>query len=204
MPEAAPRSRGGATATVSRPQCLAPPWRPQICDATTLAFPATELSVPCQEPALSTMVDFREPRWFTRTSIFIMRSVNWTIPSKIYSCDLGSARPQETRVCEEIRLCHPGFGTSQHRSSLASEEHICGLTSPRTSRRHMVSTASPNRPGATSKAEQAGPPLAVAVTSAYPPRRSHSRMSRAAHRGGSVPTTSRPRTTNRHRVPPQY
>jgi hypothetical protein len=155
MPEAAPRSRGGATATVSRPQCLAPPWRPQICDATTLAFPATELSVRCQEPALSTMVDFREPRWFTRTSIFIMRSVNWTIPSKIYSCDLGSARPQETRVCEEIRLCHPGFGTPQHRSSLASEEHICGLTSPRTSRRHMVSTASPNRPGATPKAEHA-------------------------------------------------
>ena len=35
---------------------------------------------------------------------FIMSSVSWTIPSKIYSRDLDSARPQETRVCEEIRF----------------------------------------------------------------------------------------------------
>ena len=85
---------------------------------------------------------------------FIMSSVSWTIPSKIYSRDLGSARPQETRVCEEIRLCHPGFGTPQHRSSLASEEHICGLTSPARPDATRWAQRRRNRPGATPKAEQ--------------------------------------------------
>ncbi len=54
------------------------------------------------------------------------------------------------------------------------------------------------------QAEQNAATPAVAVTSAYPPRRSHSRMSRAAHRGGSVPTTSRLDQPIRHRAPPQY
>ena len=94
--------------------------------------------------------------------------------------------------------------TRPHRSALASEEHICGLTSPRAPRRHTVSTASPNRPGATPKPNKLRPPPAVAVTSSYPPRRSHFRMSRAAHRGGSVPTTSRLEQPIRHRAPPQY
>ena len=38
---------------------------------------------------------------------FIMSSVSWTIPSKIYSRDLGSARPQETRDCEEFVFVTP-------------------------------------------------------------------------------------------------
>ena len=45
--------------------------------------------------------------------------------------------------------------TRQHRRSLASAEHILRTHQPRTPRRHTVSTASPNRPGATPKAAQA-------------------------------------------------
>ena len=138
---------------------------------------------------------------------FIMTSVSWTIPSKIYSRDLGSCRdhkkqgsvrkfvfgvtpdwarrasraggnglvshcrlpregrqagpkpepPRDSPPASLARRPRSGSAdrTRQHRRSLASEEHICGLTRPRTPRRHTVSTASPNRPGATSKAEQA-------------------------------------------------
>ena len=167
MPGAAPRSRGGATATVSRPQCLAPPWSqlarrtrfsgsPQICDATTLAFPATELSVPCQEPAGSA-------QWLisvSRDGLHARRFHN-------AQCQLDDSFQKYIHATWAVRdhkkqgsvrkfvFVTPDSARREHRSSLASEEHICGLTSPRTPRRHTVSTASPNRPGATPKAEQA-------------------------------------------------
>ena len=197
MPGAAPRFRGGATATatVFRPERLAPPWRrgpatrsggrvfPVLHKyATPPRFLFLLLNFRCHAgnpQALSTMVDFCEPRWFTRSrfhneqcqlddsfqNIFTRlgqcattrnkgRRGNSSLSPRIRHAALaapagtawfstavspwGSASrpkpepPRDSPPGSPARRPRSGSAdrTRQHRRSLASEEHICGLTSP--------------------------------------------------------------------------
>ena len=65
--------------------------------------------------------------------------------------------PRDSRPGSLAR--RPRSGSADRTGNTAGRWHLrntfCGLISPRTPRRHTVSAASPNRPGATPKAEQA-------------------------------------------------